>query len=335
MRLKTYTAASTNEALDMVRVELGDGAIVVSSQPSEDGRSARVVAAIEDLPLHIDEESESGIEESASDPLDVAESVRQALHFHGTPAGLLDRLARTAYALDAANPTLAFAGAMDARFRFMPLSDESIKKPVMLVGPPGVGKTVTIAKLSARSIMSGKTIGVISTDTARAGAMEQLSAFTNILKVELRSAPTIADLRRTVDSLSDRQQIFIDTAGANPYSDADMEHLLELVNAAGAEPVLVLAAGGDAMEAAESANAFALIGAKRLIVTRIDLSRRLGAILAAGDAGNLAFSDVSVTPHVADGLTPINPVSLARLIMPHTMYKMPQESSHPTPEVDP
>ena len=97
-----------------------------------------------------------------------------------------------------------------------------------------------------------------------------------------------------------------------------MDHLSGLVQAAGAEPVLVLAAGGDAMESADIAASFAAIGAGRLVVTRLDMARRLGSILAAADAARMRFSDVSITPQVADGLSPINPLSLARLIMPHT-----------------
>ena len=82
--------------------------------------------------------------------------------------------------------------------------------------------------------------------------------------------------------------------------------------------MLVLAAGGDALEAADIAREFSRIGATRLVVTRLDMTRRLGSILAAADAGKLSLSDVSINPDVAEGINPINPVSLARLIMPYT-----------------
>ncbi len=72
------------------------------------------------------------------------------------------------------------------------------------------------------------------------------------------------------------------------------------------------------MESADIAASFAAIGAGRLVGTRLDMARRLGSNLAAADAARLRFSDVSITPQVADGLRHINPLSLARLIMPHT-----------------
>ena len=78
----------------------------------------------------------------------------------------------------------------------------------------------------------------------------------------------------------------------------------------------VLPAGGDAMESAEMAVAFAAIGADRMIGTRLDIARRLGGILSATQAGNLALMAVSTSPNIGTALLPINPVSLARLLLP-------------------
>ncbi len=73
----------------------------------------------------------------------------------------------------------------------------------------------------------------------------------------------------------------------------------------------------DPMEAADIAVRFNVLGPQRLLATRLDLSRRLGGALAAAEVAALSFCEVSISPHVADGLTPINPVSLARLLLPH------------------
>jgi len=91
----------------------------------------------------------------------------------------------------------------------------------------------------------------------------------------------------------------------------------------------VLAAGGDASEAADLGEAFGASGATRLLATRLDMTRRLGAILAAADAGQLMFSEVSLNPHVATGLCAVNPVSMARLILP------PEEELQPRVEEPP
>lgn len=312
MRLKTYSAPTMAEAMEMARQEMGEDAIIVSTQRGTGGHGARVTAALEEV----------GPEHAALEDLyeeekpDAVATIRQALTFHGTPPRLAERLVEAAGTLDTDDPVLAFAGAMDATFTFAPLSEHGDAKPIMLVGTPGAGKTITTAKLAARATLAGTSVRVITTDTQRAGGVEQLAAFTRLLKLDLETTDTIESLREAVAAADN--PVYIDTAGTNPFSDTEMDHLSGLVQAAGAEPVLVLAAGGDAMESADIAASFAAIGAGRLLVTRLDMARRLGSILAAADAARIRFSDVSITPQVADGLSPLNPVSLARLIMPHT-----------------
>jgi flagellar biosynthesis protein FlhF len=318
MRLKTFTAANTNEALSQVREEMGGEAIVVATRRTEDGQTSQVVAALEEdsHPTYNLYDSPDGIDKT-DDKLGIG-VIEQALRQHGVPNGLIERLVRTAGALDADNPTITFAGAIDTCFRFSPLGEKPMDHPLMLVGPPGTGKSLTVAKLAARGVINGYKVGVITTDTSRAGAVEQLTAFTRILEMDLHSVTSIGELCDVVHELANCDQIYVDTGSANPYSDNEMEQLGDMIKAIKAEPVLVLGAGTDALEAAETAAAYARAGTQRLIITRMDLSRRLGSILAAGDAGNLAFSDVSVTPQVADGLNPINPVSLARIFLPYS-----------------
>ncbi len=302
------------EAMGLVRQEMGENSIIVSTQRGEDGRGARVTAALEEA---YPEEEGRGDQEPEVIP-DFAEVVRQALTYHGTPARLSDRLVKSAQNLEAENPTMAFAGAMDSIFNFSPLDEQGDGRPVMLIGTPGAGKTITTAKMAARETLNGRSLEVITTDTHRAGGVEQLEAFTRILKLDLKTADSVESLRRAVQPRGEKGMVIIDTQGTNPFSDTEMDQLGEYIKAANGEPVLVMAAGGDALEAADIAASFATLGARRLLVTRLDMARRLGGILAAADAARLAFSEVSITPHIADGLSPINPVSLARLIMPHT-----------------
>ena len=318
MRLKTFTAPTMAEAMDLVRQEMGEDAVIVSAQKSTEGQGARVIAAMDEPPL-----DDFAISERPEDePVEINGTIRQALTYHGTPARLVDRLTASAEAVDADNPTMAFAGAVDAGFDFAPLSELGETMPIMLVGPPGAGKTITTAKLAARSAMAGHSVAVITTDTRRAGGVEQLEAFTSILDLDLKTADTVGALGEAVTEAKKNNGaasglVLIDTQGTNPFSDTEMDQLNELIKVSGAEPVLVLAAGGDALEMADIAASFATLGVRRLLITRLDMARRLGGVLAAADAAHMTFCNVSITPHVSDGLSPINPVSLARLIMPH------------------
>ncbi len=311
MRLKTYTAPTTAEAMRLVRDEMGEDAIIVSVTKGDDRDGIRVTAAVEREP--------EGEVIAFSGPADIgrhsSQTIRQILADHGVPEPLIEHLAQAAGKLTVADPVMAFAGALDECFFFAPLSDHKNGQPIMLVGPPGGGKTIATAKLAARSVLAGNPTRVITIDTKRAGGIEQLAAFTRILGLDLEAAEFPSDLADLV-AKGGQPVTYIDSMGTNPFSDAEMDALGAFIGAADAEPILVLPAGGDVRESADIAASFAAAGVRRLLVTRLDMARRLGGILSAADAARLKFCDVSINPNVADGLSPINPVSLARLIMP-------------------
>src|SRR6185503_17311015 len=293
---------------------------------SSDGQGVRITAALEDP--SDDDDIHRAISGRNTTPF--GEKVREALTYHGTPARLVEKMVQAAMAVEVGSPTMACATALEDHFDFAPLPERKSPRPFMLVGPPGTGKTITVAKLAARARLAGRPVGVITADTIRAGAIEQLAAFTSILEVDLRQVRGPDALGQQVKDMMARYDlVFIDSPGLNPFSHHDMDYLKGLVNAADVEPILVLAAGGDAGEAADIGEAFGTAGATRLLATRLDMTRRLGAILSAADGGQLMFSEVSLNPHVATGLCAVNPVSMARLILP------PEEDLQPRPEEPP
>lgn len=88
--------------------------------------------------------------------------------------------------------------------------------------------------------------------------------------------------------------------------------------------ILLLADGTDPMEAADIAEIYRDLGASGLIITRIDVARRHGALLSAASAGELVIRGCGMGPSVTDGLKPLNPVALARLLLPETEDAMPK-----------
>ena len=322
MRLKSFIAPSMAEAMQLVRRELGDDAIIVSTQRAAGGKGVRITAALE--PTEVDDAIEQILAEADRTP--AAEAVREALTDHGVPPRLVERLVGIVRSSGIADPSLACAAALESGFAFAPLPDQVAPRPFMLVGPPGSGKSMVVAKLAARSALKNRRVGVITCDNLRAGAAEQLSAFTRILELELVTARGPQSLRRAVETAATRHDIvFVDSPGLNPFKTSDMEYLAALIEAANVEPILVLAAGGDAQEAAEIGEVFGAAGATRLIATRLDTTRRLGSIMAAADAGPLMFSEVSATPHVVNGVTPISAGTMAYMILPQTPPAQPAE----------
>ncbi|HYG87605.1 MAG TPA: GTPase [Azospirillum sp.] len=318
MRLKSFHAKTMADAMRQVRQTLGDDAIIVATR-EEEGGGVRVTAAVEEddhpsEPARINLASRQSVEPE----VDVGEAVADALHRHGVPAALAEQLIDAAAGLDTDDPTLALGAALDAVFTFHPLPEagRAAVRPLVLVGPPGSGKTLTVAKLAARAVLKNRTVSVITTDTVRAGGVDQLAAFTRLLKVKLHRVEDPEALGGAIDVSRGNDLVVVDTAGRNPFDTEEMGDLRALLAAGDVEPILVLPAGMDTVEAAETGLAFKTLGVKRLLVTRLDVARRFGSTLAAAHRARLIFCDGTVGAKVAEGLTSLNPVAFARLMMP-------------------
>ena len=317
MRIKTYIATTNSEAIELVRKGLGNNAIIISSGKTEDGNSVRIVAAVD---LTSTSEIEKKIEEEyehVSD-LNVEETVRQALIFHGAPPQLTARISIAAAKTNAQSPTLALAAAFDVLFEFSVLSKDIFESPIMLVGPPGSGETTVAAKFCALAKLTNCQVQAILCDIQRAGGVEQFKALTSILGVDLVTAPKAADLKSHIKLGAPAQMQVIDTAATNPFNEMEMANLSLRIKAAKAEPILVFSAVSNPHEVADIAWLYRKIGIKKFITTQVDISQRVGSILAAADSASLTLLCISDGARVADGLKPIDPKSLARLILPHT-----------------
>lgn len=317
MRLKTFVADSMSKAMDLVRREMGEDAIIVATHSAQNGHSVRLTAALED-DIGRDQQpapvSAADDEDDAAAP-DAGTTIEQALAYHNVPLPLSARLLAACARFASAGTVAALGGALDEAFTFQPIVERLQVRPLMLVGPPGAGKTIAAAKILTRARRGGRAVAAITADIKRAGGIEQLQAFTQILAVPFAPVGTAEELVAALPQKNGTLAV-IDTAGTNPFAESEMNEMMELALAAGAEPVLVLPAGGDPGEAAEIGERFAAAGVRRLLATRLDVSRRLGGVLAVADAGQLAFADVSVNAEIASGLAPINPMSLARLLLP-------------------
>jgi flagellar biosynthesis protein FlhF len=305
MRLRTFTAPSIGEAMRQVRAALGADAVILSTEQT--GRQVKLVAAIDTVA--------PAAATSAAAPTG-GDEIETALTYHGVPSALADRLLATAGDLEGGSPQQALTAAMRARFDFRPLIDRKPGKPILLAGLPGAGKSATLAKLAARAKVNGWTATAITCDLAKAGAIEQLATYAKALEIPAYRAKDAATLRRAVTKADGSDLILIDTLGTNPLKTDDMAQLRELAEAAGAEIVLVMAAGGDVIESAELAAGYADTGAARLIATKVDVARRYGGILAAAESGRLAFAGLGTSPEIASGLATLRADQLCRLILP-------------------
>ena len=310
MKLKTVVAASMPQAMAQIRELLGEDAIILASETDpEDGR-IRVTAALEDDPM------DSPVGQSGGDSLRHAERIRAALRFHRVPDGLLERLSAQAGGIAGETATLALAGALDSELRFGEAGLTGGRQVLLLAGPPGAGKTATAAKLCARAKIAGLNPALIAMADDKAGGREQIATFAEALDVPLHEAEDANAMRSAALALGEAELTIVDTPGIDPFDPRAVARIAARAAAAGAGIVLVLPAGQDAAESAETALVFAETGALGLVATKIDVTRRLGGLLSAAQAGGLALLAGGVAPTIADGLTTLNPLALARLLLP-------------------
>ena len=289
MRLRVFQAPTGAAALAAVRAALGEEAVVLGTRRVSGGVEVTAALEVQEPILILPEPAPPG-------------PVRPELERHRLPAALAERLSREP--LDAA---LAEA------LRFAPLPDDAT---LLLVGPAGAGKTLSCAKLATRAVMAGAPPLVVTADGSRAGAVEQLAAFTRLLRLPLAVAAQPEVLTKALAARRPGQAALVDGFGCDPFDPAQAERLLRLIRAAEATPVLVLPAGLDAEESAELARAFHALGARHLLPTRLDAARRLGGVLAAAAAG-LALTEAGTGPQAAGGLERLTPAWLAaRLVRP-------------------
>ncbi len=313
------------EAMNMIRETLGEDAIIVSTREENGGKTVRVTAAIDKdteatMPRPLDDRSApSALDWQYADDDDeatVVEEITEVMLRHAVPDEVLDQVVSAVNVMGLTESRNALFAALQNLFQFKPLPQKTYGKPLILVGPPGAGKTLAVAKIAARGALSGLRMAVITTDTIRAGGIEQLEAFTRLMKIDLKKAQGPKGLKDILTTLKGADQIIIDTAGVNPFDPESVKLLARLIHASEGDPVLVLPAGMDADESGEIARVFATIGAKALIPTRVDVARRLGSLLSAAHHGGLGFAEVSNTAKVADGLSPMSAKRLTQMLMP-------------------
>ncbi len=306
----------------LVRDAMGPDAIIVSVEQGKKGGSVRVTAAVESGLAHMRQPATPKPRPSPAvvaerrpsrprpRPFDMAE-LKAAVAHHGFPFALAERIVELATGFDAPSLAEALSRVFETLVGFAPLALEA-PRPLMFVGPPGAGKTVSIAKLAAEAVVNGRDVRLVTTDTVKSGGAQQLEYYGKLMERQVAIAGDAEELAAAV--AGSVPLTLIDSCGVSPFSLEELERTLRLAKAAEAEPVLVLPAGIDPLEAAEMADIFAQMGARRFIATRLDGARRYGSILTIARGGRLALAGMSRSPYVAEPLETPTPMGLARLI---------------------
>lgn len=274
MKIKKFSAKTYKEALEMIKRELGDNALIISSDEKK-GRDScvEITAAIDydnefitkDYKLNLKtpqvkskfsttylasiyQNSKDNIkepQEASSERNNVKTPIKPFNHSDDiglkkesfskqSKSQLLSCLKEYSIREDFAISLCDKAENIDEIILLMKhqlkIKDISMNsKVIMMVGPTGVGKTTTLAKLSARALKEGKRVGIINLDSYRIGACEQIRIYARIMGVPLFIASDHHALKEGLKRfLRDRDVIFIDTMGRNPKDESYIKFLSDI-----------------------------------------------------------------------------------------------------------
>lgn len=188
---------------------------------------------------------------------------------------------------------------------------------IALVGPTGVGKTTTIAKLAAAyKLRHGQQVGLVTSDTYRIAAVEQLRTYASIINIPIKVGMTPDEVRAACDSLTDCGVILIDTAGRSQNDAQRVEELASFIDAAQPhETHLVLSAGQAEAVQLSAAERFATLKPTALMITKLDEAVNFGGLVNVVSKVGLKVSYVTTGQEVPEHLELAHSERLARLVV--------------------
>lgn len=186
-----------------------------------------------------------------------------------------------------------------------------------LVGPTGVGKTTTIAKLAAHyRLREKRTVGLITVDTYRIAAIEQLRTYAQIIDLPMEVVSTPREMRDASASLAGVDLLLIDTAGRSPHDELKIQELRALLEAAEVDEThLVLSAATGARTLQTMTERFASVGTNSLILTKLDEASGLGPLYPIIRDAGLPVRYCTTGQNVPDDIEVAEPERLARQLL--------------------
>ena len=191
------------------------------------------------------------------------------------------------------------------------------RRLVALVGPTGVGKTTTIAKLAANYHLKEKRrVGLITVDTYRIAAVEQLRTYADIIDLPMQVVSTPREMREAVGRMENLDLILLDTAGRSPKDEVRIQELRAFLTEADADEVhLVLSSVAGDRALVQTAERFAAVGTTSLILTKLDEAAGLGNVLPLVRSSQLPLSYLTNGQNVPDDIEVAESMRVARLIL--------------------
>ncbi|MFM8252238.1 MAG: flagellar biosynthesis protein FlhF [Planctomycetota bacterium] len=188
---------------------------------------------------------------------------------------------------------------------------------IALVGPTGVGKTTTIAKLATRFRLEEQlTVGLLTMDSPRSAGVDQLRTFAEKLGVSWEAATNAHELHSALARLSHCDVILLDTAGRSPTDHLRLQELKHLLSEAATDEVhLVLSSTTSSMQMRKAVEQFGRLGLDSLIISKMDEAASLGSLVTVPRATRLPLSYLTMGQDIAHDLEVVDRRTMARRLI--------------------
>ncbi len=301
---RAFHARTSQEALRLVKKALGEDAVIIKSRsvllgPSKARRIEILASAPHAEPAYVPTFKAAP---QRPDPL------REALTFNEVAPEHIDHLLA-----GAENGKLG--PAIESMLPHLGSSIWSKKTRMTFVGPTGVGKTTSIAKLAAQAKSRGLRVGLVTIDTYRVAAVEQLSKYAELLGLPFLTAGSASELRDAMERFQNADIVFVDTAGAGTWDRARLEELNAILDCGVAiEKTLVVPASGNKRDYRNLLEGFSPFGISAICVTKVDETCCFGPCFSSLVEAQLPVSFFGIGPNVPSDMEQATATRIQRLI---------------------
>ncbi|BCB03373.1 flagellar biosynthesis protein FlhF [Bacillus sp. KH172YL63] len=191
------------------------------------------------------------------------------------------------------------------------------KKYINVIGPTGVGKTTTLAKMAAEAVIDKRMkIAFITTDTYRIAAIEQLKTYAGLLNVPVEVVYKMDDFKKAISKFEDYDHVFIDTAGRNFREKKYVDDLKEIIDFNHhMETYLVLSLTGKEQDMRDIITQFSTVAVDRFIFTKLDETSSFGSMINMMLEEKIGTAYVTTGQDVPEDIIEVNHDKIADLLM--------------------